>query len=103
MRSLGLGKTKSFLFSDSAITVYSAVVATPVVLTFAARFQIARFPAWIWLSVLGFIFFTLSMKLGGYLKPICTGVSLGFFLNAFMSVPFFSSLTGRLSGLARGS
>ena len=90
---------KGFLFSETSVTVYSAILATPVVLGFASRFTVDKFPTWAVLLVLGFIFFLVSSQLKGYFRAILQGIAIGIFLNAFFSTQFGAKLSARIGGL----
>lgn len=90
---------KGFLMSETSITVYSAILATPIVLGFASRFQFNNIPTWVLLAVLGFVAFIISSQMKGTVKAIIHGVSIGLFLNAFFSTKFGAQLSARLGGL----
>lgn len=90
---------KGFLFSHSAITVYSAIVATPIVLGAFSRFSITQIPVWMFLAILGFIAFLISSALHGVLQAVVTGVSLGIFINALFATNFGARLSARLGNL----
>ena len=90
---------KGFLFSETSVTVYSAIIATPIVLGFASRFAIDSIPTWILLVIFGFIFFLVSSQLKGYSQAIVQGISIGIFLNALFSTQFGATLSARLGGL----
>jgi len=92
---------KGFLFSETSVTVYSAILATPVVLGFASKFTVDKFPAWALLVVLGFIFFLVSSQLKGYPRAIFQGISIGIFLNALFSTQFGAKLSARIGGITQ--
>jgi len=91
---------KGFLFSETSVTVYSAILATPVVLGIASQFHYDKFPTWAFLLVLGFVFFIVSSQLKGYPKAIFQGISIGIFLNAFFATQFGAKLSAKLGGLS---
>jgi len=92
---------KGFLFSETSVTVYSAILATPVVLGIASQFHVDKFPTWLVLVVLGFIFFLVSSQLKGYPRAIFQGISIGIFLNALFSTQFGAKLSARIGGITQ--
>lgn len=92
-----------FLFSESAITVYSAIVATPIVLAFASRFSVPSLPSWIFLVIIAVVLFLVSAKFSGYLGAILRGVSLGAILNALFATGFGARLSTRIAQLQAGA
>ena len=90
---------KGFLLSQESVTVYSAIVATPIVTAFASRFQINQIPTWAFLLVIAFILFTISGMFSGYTRAIILGSALGVFVNAIFASRFGATLAGRLANL----
>ena len=88
---------KGFLLGETAVTVYSAVLVTPLVLTVAARYLPSNIPSWIVLIVLAFILFIIAANFDGYLRAILHGVSIAMFLNAFLSTSIGAKLTAQLA------
>lgn len=94
-----MGGFKGFLFSQESITVYSAIISTPIVTAFASRFRINQIPTWAFLLVLAFILFTVSGMVSGFIRSIVLGASLGVFVNAIFASRFGGMLAARLSGI----
>lgn len=94
-------KTVGFLFSEQAVTVYSAILATPIVLGFAGRFKITAIPAWAFLLILAFVTFMIGGMLrgSGYIHAVINGIALGLAINALLASSIGSQLTARLSSI----
>lgn len=90
---------KGFLLSQESVTVYSAIITTPIVTAFAGRFKINQIPTWAFLLVLAFILFTISGMFSGYTRAIALGSALGVFVNAIFASRFGGMLAGRLAGI----
>ena len=98
-----VGMIKGFLLSETSVTVYSAILLTPVVLSLSARFAPTSFaPAWVILVVLAFVLFLLASGTNGYIRAILHGVSIAIFLNAFLSTSIGGRLTAQLSRYTAG-
>lgn len=94
------GMIAGFLLSETSVTVYSAIIATPIVLGIVSRHIPSFGPTWIVLAVLGFVLFTISSFFGGYVRAIIGGVAVATFLNALLSTRLGTGLSARLSGVA---
>lgn len=90
---------KGFLFSQESVTVYSAIISTPIVTAFASRFRINQIPTWAYLLVIAFVLFTISGMVSGYIRAIVLGASLGVFVNAIFASRFGATLAGRLANI----
>ena len=88
---------KGFLLSQESVTVYSAIITTPIVTAFAGRFRINQIPTWAYLLVLAFILFTVSGMFSGYVRAVAMGAALGVFVNAIFASRFGAQLAGRLA------
>ena len=98
-----VGMVKGFLLSETSVTVYSAILLTPVVLSFSSRYVPSFAPAWVVLVVLAFVMFLIAGATSGYIRAILHGVSVAIFLNAFLSTSIGGRLTAQLSRYAPGS
>lgn len=85
-----------YLTSDEAITAYSAVVATPIVMRTLTPF-LPRFTSTGWgiLAVAGFIILWIASKFRGKLRAIVTGIGAAMFINAVISIPAIAPLLSR--------
>lgn len=93
----GATEVKGFLLSEASVAVYSAILLTPVVLGFTAKYVPSFAPAWVVLTVVAFVLFVASSKMKGYLGAILKGASIAMFLNAFLSTSLGGRLTSQLS------
>ena len=91
------GAIRGFLLSETSVTVYSAILLTPVVLGISARYVPSFAPAWVVLIVVAFILFLLASGTNGYIRAVLHGISIAVFLNAFLSTSIGGRLTAQLS------
>lgn len=95
-----LGRFKGFLLSTEAVTVYSAVIITPITTAIAQRFGVSnRFPAWAFLLIVAFVLFVIAGMMSGMARAIALGAALGTFLNAIFASRFGAALSARLASL----
>ena len=97
-----VGMVKGFLLSETSITVYSAILLTPIVLSVASRYLPTFAPAWIVLIVVAFLIFILASSMNGFVRAALHGVSIAIFLNAFLSTSIGGRLTAQLSRYTPG-
>jgi len=91
-----MGKT-GHLTSDEAITAYSAVIATPIVMRTISPY-LPKFTASGWgiLAIVGFVILILAGKFRGKLRAVVTGIGAAMFINAVVSIPALSPFLSRL-------
>lgn len=103
LKAPSTSSVKGFLFSDTTILVGSAIFFTPIVLTFAARFQLQSVSPIIYLLLVTVILFILSNVFTGKVKAVILGAALGVFFSVLLSVPFIANLGGQLSRISEPS
>lgn len=102
----GKGGYTGFLFHNKIIIVVgSAILVTPVVLGFAAKYtQNAGSRLWAYLFILSFLLFLVATFIGkeSWIGAVFTGAALGVLFNAIISTSFGNKLASKLNNVGSG-